>query len=127
MSSFPANIKKKLADTPFPFQSRIESIQKPKTLEICFLEPQSGQKFASIMLEIWKAQLATFEEFFDFLKPDLPRFTVTDLFVRLDLRHSGYAFFILKSMATILNTGSFGLFHINANFARIKDDRRLLR
>lgn len=117
MSSFPVNLEEKLADQPFPFKTRIEIIQKSKSLEIRFLEPQKGQKLASTMLEIWEGQLFSFEEFFDFLKPNLPEFIVTDLFVHPDLRHRGHALFILKSMAAILNVGCFGLFHVNTDFA----------
>ncbi|MFQ5981216.1 MAG: hypothetical protein ACE5OZ_24000 [Candidatus Heimdallarchaeota archaeon] len=117
MSSFPGNLEERLAGQSFPFKARIEILQRAKSLEIRFFEPQKGQKLASTMLEIWEGQLVSFEDFFDFLKPNLPEFIVTDLFINPDLRHRGYALFILKSMAAILNVGCFGLFHVNTNFA----------
>ncbi len=117
MPRFPDALDTKFANLALPFKARIELSQAPRTLEIHFNDPQSDQKLASILLELWEGQLYTFEGFFEFLKPKLPEFIVTDLFVRPELRYRGYGLFILKSMAVIMNTETFGLFHVNAPFA----------
>lgn len=117
MPRFPDDLQTKLANLALPFKARIELSQTPKTLEIHFNDPQSDQKLASILLEIWEGQLYTFEEFFEFLKPKLPEFIITDLFIRPELRYRGYGLFILKSMAIIMNVKKFGLFHVNTPFA----------
>ncbi|MHA2271477.1 MAG: hypothetical protein ACXACI_06415 [Candidatus Hodarchaeales archaeon] len=117
MPPFPDDLETKMTNLALPFKARIELIQTSKTLEIHFNDPQSDQKLASILLEIWEGQLYTFEDFFEFLKPQLPEFIVTDLFIRPELRYRGHGLFILKSMAFIMNTETLGLFHVNTPFA----------
>ncbi|MHA2368829.1 MAG: hypothetical protein ACXADX_08415 [Candidatus Hodarchaeales archaeon] len=117
MPPFPDDLETKMTNLALPFKARIELIQTSKTLEIHFNDPQSDQKLASILLEIWEGQLYTFEDFFEFLKPQLPEFIVTDLFIRPELRYRGHGLFILKSMAFAMNTETFGLFHVNTSFA----------
>ncbi|MFX0113380.1 MAG: hypothetical protein ACFFB3_02420 [Candidatus Hodarchaeota archaeon] len=117
MSRFPEDLETRVATLGLPFKARIELTQRTRSLEIRFIDPQNDQKIASTMLEIWEGQLVTFEEFFDFMKPALPEFVVTDLFIRPDLRYRGFGRFILESMASLLNVESFGLFHVNSPFA----------
>ncbi|MFW9916078.1 MAG: hypothetical protein ACFFGZ_10765 [Candidatus Thorarchaeota archaeon] len=117
MPRFPDDLETKLANLALPFKAKIELIKAPKTVEIHFNTPQGDQKLASVLLELWEGQLYTFEEFFEFLKPKIPEFIVTDLFIRPEWRYRGHGLFILKSMALIMNAEIFGLFHVNTPFA----------
>ena len=117
MTQFPTNLEQRLVEHPFPFKITIELVQSSNTLEVRFLDQKAETKCASTMLEIWEGQLYTFKEFFGFMKPYLPEYIVTDLFVRPDLRRHGFGLFILRTMASLMNAASFGLFHVNSPFA----------